>query len=88
MIALTDRLVRIADLYCAHVRRSRSRISAIVFGDGMRLDGVAAGKDLNTRSYEKAIRWFSENWPADLAWPEGVERPGQGAATGADEVAA
>ena len=85
-MTLTSQLLIVADLYCAAVRRSRSRISALVFGDGLRLEGVATGKDLNTRSWEKAMRWFSENWPADLAWPEGVERPGQGA--GADEVAA
>ncbi len=83
MIALTDRLLRLADAYCGHVNRSRSRVSAIVFGDGMRLDGVAAGRDINTRSYEKAVRWFAANWPEGLDWPEGVERPAP-----ADEVPA
>lgn len=75
MLTLTDKLMKIADAYCAHVRRSRSRISAVVFGDGMRLDGVAGGRDLNTRSWEKAMTWFSANWPEGLAWPEGIERP-------------
>lgn len=84
----TDLLIRLSETYCQAVGLSRSRVSTIVFNDGKTLDRIAAGGDLNTRSYEKAIRWFSENWPADLAWPEGVERPGQGAATGADEVAA
>lgn len=75
MMTLTDQLLCVADLYCAAVQRSRSRLSTIIFGDGMRLDGVAAGKDIQTRSFERAMAWFSANWPADLAWPEGVERP-------------
>lgn len=75
MFTLTDQLMTVADGYCAKVQRSRSRISTIIFGDGMRLDGVAQGKDIQTRSFERAMAWFSANWPADLDWPEGIERP-------------
>jgi hypothetical protein len=75
MLTLCDKLIRTADAYCAHVRRSRSRISTIIFGDGLRLDGIAQGKDIQTRNYEKAMLWFASNWPEALAWPEGVERP-------------
>lgn len=75
MMTLTEKLILITDRYCAHVSRSRSRISTIIFGGGDRIDGIAGGKDLNTRSYEKAMTWFATNWPADLAWPEGVDRP-------------
>lgn len=75
MMTLTEKLNRVVDAYCAHVRRSRSRVSFIVFGDGSRLDGIAAGKDLNTRSWERAMAWFSANWPEGLDWPAGVERP-------------
>jgi hypothetical protein len=75
MLTLCDRLILTADAYCAAVGRSRSRISTLVFGDGMRLDGIARGKDIQTRNYERAMRWFAENWPEGVAWPEGVERP-------------
>lgn len=27
------------------------------------------------RTYERALRWFSDHWPADLAWPADVPRP-------------
>jgi hypothetical protein len=79
MLTLTDRLLKVADAYCAKVGRSRARISTIIFGSGDRIDGVASGKDINTRSYERAMVWFSSNWPEDLGWPEGVERPEPGA---------
>jgi hypothetical protein len=74
-MTLTDRLLLVTDTYCAAIGRSRSRISTIVFGGGDRIDGIAQGKDLNTRSYEKAMTWFAANWPEGVDWPEGVERP-------------
>lgn len=93
-LTLTEQLIVVADRWCRGAGRSRSRVSTLVFGDGSRLDGVAAGKDLNTRSWEKAMAWFSANWPADLDWPEGIERPDHVADAGkmvadvADEVSA
>lgn len=74
-MSLCDKLMKTADAYCAAVNRSRSRISTIIFGDGLRLAGIAAGKDIQTRNYEKAMLWFAANWPDGVAWPEGVERP-------------
>lgn len=74
-MTLTAQLITTADAYCQLAKLSRSRVSTLIFGDGMRLDGVAAGKDLNTRSFERAMRWFASNWPADGDWPDGVQRP-------------
>jgi hypothetical protein len=74
-MTLTEKLIRTAETYCAHVRRSQSRISTIIFGDGLRLAGIAAGKDIQTRNFEKAMLWFASNWPEGLDWPQGVERP-------------
>lgn len=74
-LSLTQKLMVVADAYCEATGRSRSRISTIIFGGGDRLDGVARGNDLNTRSFEKAMAWFSQNWPAQREWPAGIERP-------------
>lgn len=75
MMTLTQKLICLSDLYCQQVQRSRSRISTLIFGDGLRLDGIASGKDLNTRSYEKAMLWFAANWPEATPWPDGIDRP-------------
>lgn len=75
MTTLTDRLLATADAYRRATGLSLSRVSTLVFGDGGRLDGIVAGKDLNTRSYEKAMAWFDANWPAGADWPADVERP-------------
>lgn len=75
MMTLTERLLHVADLYCRARKLSHGRVSTLIFGGGDRLSGVAAGRDLNTRSYEHAMAWFSANWPTDLEWPTGIERP-------------
>ena len=81
----TASIIDISGIYGAAVGISRARIATLVFNDGKALDRIANGGDLNTRSYERAMLWFSANWPEALAWPEGIERPfpqdeaGQGA---------
>lgn len=72
---LADQLVLVADTYGAAKRRSRSRISTVVFNDGKRLDSVACGKDIGVRTFERAMIWFSDNWPPGVEWPAGVHRP-------------
>lgn len=74
-MTLTETLLRLADTYATGAALSRSRISTLVFNDGKALDRVANGGDITTRSFERAARWFADNWPADTAWPDGVERP-------------
>ena len=74
-MTLTEQLIKTADRYCELARLSRSRVSTLIFGDGMRLEGIATGKDLNTRSFERAMAWFSDRWPEQAIWPEGVIRP-------------
>lgn len=83
-MTLTDRLLHVANLYCGARKLSHGRVSTLIFGGGDRLSGIAEGKDLNTRSFERAMIWFSANWPADLAWPEGIERPAPASRSGGD----
>lgn len=75
MMTLRDQLIAVADTYCLARRLSRSRVSTIVFSAGLTLDRIAAGRDLSTGSFERAMRWFSDNWPEGAVWPDHVERP-------------
>ncbi|MDM9619099.1 hypothetical protein [Rhizobium sp. S96] len=50
-------------------------MSTIVFNRGAKLDGIANGGDLATGTFERAMQWFSDNWPDDVAWPDDVSRP-------------
>lgn len=73
---LIGRLQTLSDLYCQHTALSRGQVGYQVFRDQRRLDQVFSGSaGLTVANYEKAMRWFAANWPADLAWPEGIERP-------------
>lgn len=75
-MTLITQLVSVSDTYCSATGLSRSRVSGIVLSGGTRLDDIAAGKsDLATRTYERAMLWFSTNWPDDADWPEGIDRP-------------
>ncbi|WP_309086431.1 hypothetical protein [Chelativorans sp.] len=73
---LKQQLLLVSDAYSALVGLSRSRVSTIVLNRGSTLDAIAQGRaDITTGTFEKAMLWFSENWPDDSAWPAGVERP-------------
>lgn len=37
------------------------------------------GGDCRTGTADKALQWFSDNWPEDLAWPKDIARPPRGA---------
>lgn len=76
MNTLRTQLLTVADAYCAARKRSRARISTIVFNAGTALDRIAAGKDLTTGNWERAMAWFHANWPDDVEWPSEVQRPG------------
>ena len=75
MTNLRYKLISVADAYASARGLSRSRVSTIVFNAGLALDRIASGRDLNTGNWERAMRWFSENWPEGAVWPDDVERP-------------
>lgn len=50
------------------------QISVMAFNDHNKILRIRGGADLATRSYESALQFFSDNWPA-IRWPAGVKRP-------------
>ncbi len=74
-LTMRDRLLLVADLWCAATERSRSRLSTLLFSNGRRLDAIAEGGDLTTRSFERAMEWLSSEWLPDFPWPSDVPRP-------------
>lgn len=57
-----------------------STLSWRVFGDTKKLGAIMDGADLHTRRHERALQWFSENWPEGATWPAEVARPSAEAA--------
>lgn len=72
---LREQIISVADSYCDQTGMSRARLSTIVLGGGHRLDKISQDGDLTTRSFERAMRWFSKNWPQNADWPAGITRP-------------
>lgn len=68
-------LLLVSDAFCAATGMGRKRLSTLMLQRGARLDELAGGGDLGTRTWAKAMRWLSDNWPDDVEWPEGVKRP-------------
>lgn len=76
MITLRSQLVLVADAFGVATNRSRARVSTMVLNQGRRLDLIAsAGMDITTERFERAMAWFSANWPDGAAWPADVPRP-------------
>ena len=73
---LIEKLVVVADAFCAVSGQTRAAVAKAIFGRGGHLDDLAGGRrDIATQTYERALRWFADEWPAGAEWPVEVERP-------------
>ncbi len=68
-------LLRVANAYQAATGLDQSTVSWRALGDVRKLSALADGKDIQVTRYERAMGWFSENWPSDTEWPTGITRP-------------
>lgn len=75
MMIETAKILTLADIYGQSAHLARSTVSTRVFGDGKKLDAVAAGRDITVSRFNAALAWFADNWPADLDWPSDIPRP-------------
>ena len=70
----TDELLVLARTLAAHRGISLARLATIVANDGRFFTQIETGRSPTIRTYRKASGWFSEHWPEDLVWPDGVPR--------------
>ena len=68
-------LLRVARAYGKILDVPLSTVSSRAFNDGKKLAALEEGADITVGRLESALRWFSDNWPADTDWPVEVERP-------------
>ena len=68
-------LVELAQKYGAHRRISLSRVGALTAADGKFFARLNAGRTCTVRLANTVLRWFADHWPADLPWPDGIDRP-------------
>ena len=78
MNAKTDigNILFLADQFAAFRSLARSTVSLYATGRGAYLAELEAGTvGLTLRRRDNILRWFAENWPADLEWPADIPRP-------------
>ncbi len=63
MNALRTQLLETAAAYCAVKSISMSTLSHKIVNDGKVLDRIAAGRDIQTATFERFMAWFAQNWP-------------------------
>ncbi|MCY3855975.1 MAG: hypothetical protein OXF78_06745 [Rhodospirillales bacterium] len=56
--------------------RSPHTIGRYAAGSGDFYSRLVAGHDVTTRRAARVVQWLSDHWPADLAWPADISRPG------------
>lgn len=76
MMTLVEQVVAVATAYCAAEGVEVGRASWRAFAESKTLANLIAGKSSPTlERADRALWWFSANWPADAVWPAGVPRP-------------
>lgn len=70
-----DVLLSLASTLSAHVGRAEATISFKAVGHGRLFARLRNGDGCTMRTAQRALDWFDENWPDDLAWPADVQRP-------------
>ncbi len=74
-MTLRDQLILVFETYCRATGRSEARVSTQVLSGGKRILQIRDGGDIGTIGFERAMQWFSDHWPADVVWPDEIQRP-------------
>ena len=69
-------LVTLADGYARWRGVSLWRVGHLAAGRGSFFVDLRDGRrHCQTNTYSRVLQWFSDHWPAGLAWPTEVPRP-------------
>jgi hypothetical protein len=71
-----DHLLAVAHAYAEAENIDLSTVSWRALGDTKKLTMIESdGRDIQVRRLEKAMQWFSDNWPEGGVWPVDITRP-------------
>ncbi len=70
----SEALKLLARLYLDHTGRSAFNLGYRSGMGGKFFQFVLAGKGYHSDSGDKAMLWFSANWPPDLPWPQSIPK--------------
>jgi hypothetical protein len=73
---LKEHLRRLADCFTAATSVPDTAIGSRALNHSKFFARLAdADNSLTLKTYDRVVRWFSDNWPADAEWPEDIARP-------------
>lgn len=75
---LKAHLLTTSQLYAAALGIPLSVASRRAMRDGRFFARIDEGCTFTVRVYDRAMQWFSDNWPKNTKWPRGVPRPEAG----------
>ena len=75
-MSMRDDLLRLIEKYQELTGETDSFMSNKLFGNGTKLPLFRSGRSMDIMVYERAIHWFTENWPKGHRkdWPAGVRK--------------
>lgn len=68
-------LKAIIEAYSEHTGKTHQATIKDILGYGTAQKIYIPGADVYAGRYDKWVSEFSRQWPADLAWPDGIARP-------------
>lgn len=72
---LRQHLLTILETYARERGLAPSYVATQCFGSGTMYRRLVDGADITVSRLEAAASWFSDRWPEDVPWPEGIARP-------------
>ncbi|MCF7778042.1 hypothetical protein GLP59_10360 [Sulfitobacter sp. M220] len=75
VIMISEQLTELAETMATHIGRSEATLSNKAAGNATLFERLRGGKGCTIQTAQRAMVWFSENWPADLEWPADIPRP-------------
>ncbi|WP_071971953.1 hypothetical protein [Sulfitobacter alexandrii] len=70
-----DTIIRLADAYVEQTKLKLSTVSSYAANDGKFFRNLKLTSDVTIGRANRIVQWFSDNWPADLEWPDDIPRP-------------
>lgn len=68
-------LLSLAESFHDATKTTHSTIGKRALNDNTFFGRIKSGDSFRVDTFDKVVRWFSENWPEGVKWPADVERP-------------
>ena len=71
-----DVIISLVAAYASHVGLRETTVAKRCAGQAHAIDRLRSGHhSITVRRAERIVQWLSDHWPADLPWPDGIDRP-------------